>query len=69
MNPVAGGCVVESSMVFCQKNILENSISFHGTSIRDQSDIVTHSTNILNKVYPFQEALFHQRDFSPQLTF
>jgi hypothetical protein len=35
------------------------------TNIWGQSDIVTHSTNIRNKVYPFKEALFCQRDFSP----
>jgi hypothetical protein len=33
-------------------------------NIRGRSDIVTHSTNILNKVNPFQEALFHPRAFS-----
>ncbi len=60
MNLVAG-CVMKVSMVFCQKNILEPSMSFHGdyikempTNKRGQSDIVTHSTNIWSKVYSFQ---------------
>jgi hypothetical protein len=34
------------------------------TNIWGQWDIVTHSTNIINKVYPLKEALFCQRDFS-----
>ncbi len=33
MNLVAG-CVMEGSMVFCQKNILEHSMSFHGDCIK-----------------------------------
>ncbi len=28
------GCVMEGSMVFCQKNILEHSMSFHGDYIK-----------------------------------
>jgi hypothetical protein len=35
------------------------------TNTQGQSDIVTHSTNIWNKVYSFQEALFRQWDFLP----
>jgi len=44
------------SMIFCQMNILEHSLSFHGdnkemhTNSRGQSDIVTHTTNILNEI-------------------
>jgi hypothetical protein len=33
MNLVAG-CVVEGSIVFCQKNIPEHSMSFHGDYVK-----------------------------------
>jgi hypothetical protein len=33
MNLVAG-CVMEGSMVFCQNNFLEHSMSFHGDCIK-----------------------------------
>ncbi len=36
------------------------------TNTQGQSDIVTHSTNIWNKVFSFQKAFFCQRDFSRQ---
>ncbi len=39
------------------------------TNIRGQSDIVTPSTYIWNKAYPFQEALFHQRFFTTSALF
>jgi hypothetical protein len=28
------GCVIEGSMVFCQKNILEHSVKFHGDYLK-----------------------------------
>ncbi len=54
---LVAGCVMEGSMVFCQKNILEHSMSFHVDYIemfsntQGQSDIVLYKTNIRNKVY------------------
>ncbi len=31
---LVAGCVMEDSMVFCQKNILEHSMSFNGDNIK-----------------------------------
>jgi hypothetical protein len=46
---------MEGSTIFCQKNILEQSLSFYGekempTNNKGQSNIVTHKTNTWNKV-------------------
>jgi hypothetical protein len=56
---------MEGSIIFCQKNIPERSLSCHGdhkkemhTNIKGQSDIVTQPTNILNKVYTVKKHLF-----------
>jgi len=34
MMHLVAGCVMEGSMVFCQKNILEHSTGFHGDYIK-----------------------------------
>ncbi len=57
---LVAGCVMEGSMMFCQKNILGHSMMFHGDykkrCLRNhgQSDIVTHKTNIWNKEYLYR---------------
>jgi hypothetical protein len=56
-------CVMEGSMVFCQKNILEHSMGFHGVpffNTQGQSDIVTHKTN---KVYLSKPTFFYNTSF------
>jgi len=54
MMHLVAGCVMEGSVVFCQKNILEHSMRFHRlfkemfTNTRGLSDIVAHRTYIWN---------------------
>ncbi len=62
---LVAGCVMEGSMVFCQKNILKHSMRFHGdykemyTNTQGQSDILIHKTNIWYKVYLGKHTFFY----------
>jgi len=59
------GCVIEGSMVFCQKNILEHSISLHADYMK--RCVLTHRVSqILYLAKLISEIKSLQTDFLPQ---
>jgi hypothetical protein len=64
---------MEGSMIFCQENILEHSLSFFEGIKRyaylqwGKSDIVIHHTNNWNKVYSIKKIFHYKLLFSEQI--
>jgi len=67
------GCVVEGSMVFCQKNNLEHSEVPWGfikelfTNTQGQSDIVTHKTNFWNTDLFYTALIINVYDYKQRI--
>jgi hypothetical protein len=69
MMHLVAGCVMEGSMVFCQNNILEHSMRFHGDYLKrwllthGQSDILTHR----HKVHLCKRTFFYTENIKTNL--